>query len=362
MTPLALLALALSPDPAWAAADAAAAEYLADHPAATLTVGVLPLGDADGPPGSVRAYRGEKAGGGGAAGDGLYELASVTKAFTGTLLAMGVAAGEIDLDEPVARHLPADLAPPTRDGRSITPLHLATHTSSLPVQPPGIGLFALLAGDAGDPYAVYRPENLALTLRSLELPRPIGSRFEYSNLGVGLLGHALAGAAGADDYGTLLRDRITRPLGLADTVVTVDEAHAPRCLTPRDGGEPTSPWTFASLGAAGAVRSTADDLLAFAAACLGRPRPGAASLADPFDVASQPWRDLGEDRFVGLGWHGTPLRTGPMMIWHNGGTYGSRSFLGLVPSTGAAVVVLVNEGSEPVDAVALDVLNALHGR
>src|SRR6185369_646660 len=77
------------------------------------------------------------------AGDTIFEIGSITKAFTGTLLADQVLAGTVRLDDPIQKHLPDGLTIPRRDDRDITLLHLATHTSGLPVQPPLIGLFAL---------------------------------------------------------------------------------------------------------------------------------------------------------------------------------------------------------------------------
>ena len=359
LTAIALLAV-VSPlaEPAWGAAREPIRKLLAERPRATLTVGILFTGED--PRTEVRAFRGEEAGGPGAAGDGIYEVGSVSKAFTGTLLAIAVLRGEVDLDAPAARSLPAELAPPTRDGRSITPLHLATHTSSLPRLPPGLGLLALLSGTPDDPYAAYGRENLAVTVRTLELPRPIGSRHEYSNFGAGLLGLTLVGAAGgggmtAAGFESLLVDRLCDPLKLADTRITLGDAQRARFLAPGSG--PATGWTFDALAACGAVRSTAGDLLEFADACLH------GEFAEPFALAAQPWRDRGEGRHVGLGWHGTPLRpspgkAGPMMIWHSGMTGGFAAFLGLVPETGAAVVVLVNEAA-PVDGIGSEVLNAV---
>src|SRR5207253_94556 len=114
--------------------------------------------------------------------------------------------------------------------RDITFLHLATHTSSLPAQPAALGLFALTTKDPWNPYAEFDLAHLKKALPAIKLMRPIGSKFQYSNLGAGLLGHALAGAGKADSYESLLSQRTLRPLGLRDTRVRLDAGQARRLV------------------------------------------------------------------------------------------------------------------------------------
>jgi CubicO group peptidase (beta-lactamase class C family) len=338
-----------------AAVDKLVLPFLKDKPYLGLVVGVT---QPDGQ--SVYSYGkvtlGGKARPPGA--DTLFEIGSITKVFTGTLLADQVVAGRLRLDDPVQKHLPPEWKVPRRDDRDITLLHLATHSSSLPVQPPLIGLFALAHGEVRNPYRDYQKADLAKSLASIKLDRPIGCRFEYSNLGVGLLGHALAHAAGARGYEELLRQRITGPLGMADTGIrlTPDQAgRFPPCHA-KDGKE-TPAWTFGCLEPCGGLRSTAHDLLRFESANLGQRK---STLDRAFQLAHQPWRDTNrQNDYVGLCWMREKLsRGGPDMVWHNGGTFGSRSFLGLVPKAGVGVVVLSNSG-HPVDELAIAILRKL---
>lgn len=280
-------------------------------------------------------------------GTTIFEIGSITKIFTGTLLADLVRSGVVRLDDPVQRYLPDNFAVPRRDDRSISLLHLATHTSSLPVQPPTIGLIALLSKDPANPYGEYNEARLRQTLADLKLSRPIGGRFEYSNLGVGLLGHALAHAAKAKSYEGLLIQRLVNPLGLADTRLRLSDEQNKR-LAPahNNDGKRTSPWTFACLEACGGLRSTAHDMLLFSDAAMGRRKT---PLDEAFRMAQQPWRDTGlgpiGDQSIGLCWfrETLPLSKGKLTwLWHNGGTGGYRSFLGLVPEKGLAVVLLAN--------------------
>src|SRR5512132_4333622 len=144
-------------------------------------------------------------------------MGSATKVFTSLLLADSVRRGEVALSDPASKYLPPDVKIPERGGRQITLQDLATHTSGLPRLPSN-----LAAKDASNPYADYTVAQLYAFLSAYQLTRDIGSKYEYSNLGAGLLGHLLARRAGVD-YETLVRTRITGPLGMNSTVVTVKD-------------------------------------------------------------------------------------------------------------------------------------------
>ena len=125
--------------------------------------------------------------------DTVFEIGSTTKVFTSTILADMVHRGEVSLDDPVAKYLPADVKIPQRGGKQITLVDLATHTSGLPRMPSNFK-----PKDPDNPYADYTLANLFDFLSSYELTRDIGAQFEYSNMGVGLLGQALSRRAGMD--------------------------------------------------------------------------------------------------------------------------------------------------------------------
>ncbi len=144
----------------------------------------------------------------------LFEIGSITKAFTGVLLADALSRKEVALDDPANKHLPADLQIQSKSDAPITLLQLATHRSGLPVQPP---LIALIAGNKENPYADYTHAKLTRLTKELKPSRAPGEKYEYSNLAVGLLGHALVNAAKADSFDALVRDRICKPLALKDT-------------------------------------------------------------------------------------------------------------------------------------------------
>jgi len=146
-------------------------------------------------------------------GGTVFEIGSMTKVFTSLLLADMVSRGEVALTDPVAKYLPAEVKVPERGGVKITLQHLAMHTSALSRLPSNLN-----PKDANNPYADYTVQQLYEFLSSAELARDIGSRYEYSNLGAGLLGHVLARRAGMD-YETLVRKRILDPLGMKNTSI-----------------------------------------------------------------------------------------------------------------------------------------------
>src|SRR5947209_4284392 len=150
-------------------------------------------------------------------GDTVFEIGSVTKVFTSLLLADMVQRGEVALTDPVSKYLPADVKMPERGGKKITLIDLATHTSGLPGMPNNFH-----SKDPGNPYADYTVPQLYEFLATVELTRDIGSQYEYSNLGGGLLGHALARRA-RTDYETLVRTRILEPLGMKSTAITLSK-------------------------------------------------------------------------------------------------------------------------------------------
>ena len=146
-------------------------------------------------------------------GNTVFEIGSITKTFTASLLADMVARGEVRLSDRVQQYLPASVKIPTRNGREITLLDVVTVSSGLPGMPSNFK-----PADPGNPYADYTVRQMYDFLSGYTLPRDIGSKYEYSNLGMGLLGHTLALKAGKSYY-DLLNDRILTPLRMGDTEI-----------------------------------------------------------------------------------------------------------------------------------------------
>lgn len=401
-------------------------------------------------------------------GDTLFEIGWITKVFTGTLLADMVERGEVKLDDPVSKFLPASVKLPTHHGHPITLAQLATHASGLPRWPDNA-----IPREPQDPYADYTagqmyeflsryqpqekenapwfsgnefvnldslaaklkqpPESdrlsryLSLQLSSLShdnlsnyvggvnarlavslavdfnriirsgpiydaqrfagiklsdetlkqlsqnpqgrdlfrLNRTLlmeaypaelsveGFDFNYSHLGMGLLGHALALKAGTD-FETLLKQRVCDPLGLVSTSFTVAPSQRARLANGYDENlKPAMNWNFSILSGTGGLRSTANDLLKFLSANLGLTK---SSLWPAMRLAQTPRQKTAPSSSfqIGLGWQLT-YEFGSELLIHNGGTAGYHSFIGLDPKNKRGVVVLANS-ADNIDDIGLHLL------
>jgi serine-type D-Ala-D-Ala carboxypeptidase/endopeptidase len=263
-------------------------------------------------------------------GDTIFEIGSISKVFTSLVLADMVTRNQVALDDPAAKYLPESVKMPERGGKSITLLDLSTHTSGLPGLPGN-----LQPKDPHNPYADYSVDDLYQFLSAYELPRDPGSEFEYSNLGAGLLGHLLAHRAGTD-YESLIGTRITRPLTMPDTHITLSSAMKQRMATGHNAMlAPAANWDFPTLAGAGALRSSANDMLTFLEAFLGyKETPLAPAMKSMLEVRRPVGKTKGE---IGLAWHILGESA-----WHSGGTGGFRSFAGYDARARVGVVVLSN--------------------
>jgi CubicO group peptidase (beta-lactamase class C family) len=278
-------------------------------------------------------------------GDTIFEIGSVSKVFTSLLLADVVNRNEVALDDPAAKYLPQHVRMPERSGKCITLLDLSTHRSGLP------NVLNLKLKDPTNPYAGYGVDDLYQFLSGYELPRDPGSEFEYSNLGAGLLGHLLAYRAGSD-FESTIRRRITEPLGMPDTGITLSSSMKQRMATGHNSIlAPVANWDSLTLAGAGALRSSANDMLTFLEAFLGyKESPLAPAMKAMLEVR----RSLGNTRFeIALAWaiYGE-------VAWHSGGTGGFRSLVGCDLKAGTGVVVLSNASTlGGVDDIAFHLLN-----
>jgi D-alanyl-D-alanine-carboxypeptidase/D-alanyl-D-alanine-endopeptidase len=264
-------------------------------------------------------------------GDTIFEVGSITKVFTSLLLMDMAQKGEVSVTDSIARYLPAGVKAPERNGRTITLQDLATHRSGLPNEPPNII----------NPFGGYTAQQLYDFLGSYRLPQDTGSEFEYSNLGVGLLGHLLSIRAG-QDYPELLSARVLTPLGLRNTGIILSSEMRSRLAVGHDANlRPVPKMDFslrAPLAPAGGLSSSANDLLTFLAANLAYLKtPLARAMAAQLSIrqsTSMPPVD------IAYGWF--RAKTGRSIIWHPGSTPGYRSYIGFNPDARIGVVVLSN--------------------
>jgi CubicO group peptidase (beta-lactamase class C family) len=258
--------------------------------------------------------------------DTWFEIGSVTKVFTATLLADALQRGTVTLDTTVG----APFAP-----RQVTLRQLATHTSGLPRMPRDFA-----SSDALNPYA---DEDLAVLVKSFDAVsgglKPAPS--SYSNFGFAVLGQAVA-RAGGKPYAELLRERVLGPLGLRDTLLSWRDAKPDRLAPPYTATGPGSNWDLNAFSPAGALVSTTRDLARFVQANLGLVQtPLLATL-----VATRQAQAPGDapGRKIGLAWQ-LERRGAAEIVWHNGATGGYHSFVAFDPVAKIGVVVLTNHAA-----------------
>lgn len=285
-------------------------------------------------------------------GDTLYEIGSVSKVFTGLLLADAVERGLCRLDDRAQSLLPDDVQMPRwSDGDAPVLLwQLATHTSGLPRLPDMTG------ADPNDPYRHFDVQHLFAVLPQATLVTAPGATYAYSNLGAGLLGELMVRANRARDYEALLHDRITGPLHMDATSLAIPAERRTRLAPPYDAdGQPAHTWELAALAGAGGIRSTVHDMLAFARLQLA---PGDGELARAVKLSQQKRHDGANGIALALGWH---FARDGVTRWHNGQTGGYHAWFAVVPDKGLAVVALTNASSREVEQPAERVLQHLFG-
>jgi len=264
----------------------------------------------------------------------VFEIGSITKVFTALLLADMIVRGEVAADDPVAKFLPEHVRVPYFESKPITLLDLATYTSGLPRMPSNFK-----PRDAANPYADYSVEQLYDFVSNHKLRFSPGTHYEYANLGFGLLGHALALRAGMS-YEDLIVSRICAPLGMEDTRITLSGSMQQRLTRGHNAGlAPVANWDIPTLAGAGALRSTANDLVKFLEMRLGnKPSPLAPAMAMMLGDRHPTDRPRVE---VAHGWFlSTSYRD--EIAWKDGGTGGYATFIGFSTKSRRASILLSN--------------------
>jgi CubicO group peptidase (beta-lactamase class C family) len=275
----------------------------------------------------------------------VFEIGSISKTFTGILLADMVIKGDLNLDDELQDLLPEGIAAPTRNGESIKLFHLSNHTSSLPRLPDNMS-----PANPANPFADYSEKQLYDFLNGYELTRDIGSKYEYSNYAAGLLGHVLASKRKLT-YEELMVEVIAKPLGMENTRVVFTSKMKKNLALGHSDGIEVENWDLPTVAGAGAIRSTAVDMLKYLAANMGLEK---SSLYPAMQLAHKKSGSEDSKPIVGLGWH-TLEQDGEEIIWHNGGTGGYRTFTGFIKGGDKGVVVLTNSNAG-VDDIGIHLL------
>jgi CubicO group peptidase (beta-lactamase class C family) len=308
--------------------DSVARNYIQKSNTVGLSIGILRNG-------VTHIYNyGETAAGNGTMPDenSIYEIGSITKTFTSTLLAYYVNEGKIKLTDPITKYLPDSVAA-NKELEHITLLTLSNHTSGLPRLPDN---FEYHSSDPSDPYKDYTKQYLFSYLKTCKPVTKPGESYAYSNLAVGLLGTILEEVSGKS-FAEMVQEIICDPLNMQSTRQHLNPVQRQRFVKVyNEEGKETSPWSFSALAPCGALRSTVNDLLIYVKANMTKDDT---KLSKAFDLTHQITFNKGVK--LGLAWH-IILVNNVEYYFHNGGTYGSSSFLAFNTEKNIAVVILSN--------------------
>jgi CubicO group peptidase (beta-lactamase class C family) len=259
----------------------------------------------------------------------IFEIGSITKVFTSTLLAHQVINKKMKLDQPVKKFLPFKL----KGNPKITLKSLSNHTSGLPRLPDN--LFPMMLNNPGNPYKGYDVKMLeTYCSKQLHLKNPVGERYDYSNLGAGLLGYAICQKT-HKSYETLLQEIIFQPLGMSQTTTNRDLVEAQLVLGLDSEGKVTSNWNLEALAPAGNILSSVHDLSKFIIANFDTENP-------VYQLQQSKTKSIKPNMDIALGWHIIKTKTGKNWHWHNGGTGGYTSSMAIDVVNKKGVVLLSN--------------------
>ncbi len=286
--------------------------------------------------------------------DALFEIGSITKAFTATLLAQLAGEGIVDPDDSLQHFFTFPLKETARGDKAVRLRHLANHTSGMARIPEDMTWDILT--HRKNPYRDYGEKRLLNYLeKKMHLAQPPGDAYGYSNLGMGLLGYILSRETGSS-YEALLDTRIFGPLGMESSTSVLNEADADRLVKGRNRqGKVTPNWDLNVLVAAGGILSSAGDIARFVRYAWSD---------DPAVVRTRRvTANVSDQMAIGLGWHIRTNAQGVRQWWHNGATGGYRSCLAFDPETQQAVIILSNvSGGHPqagnIDNLCFDLLDS----
>ena len=266
----------------------------------------------------------------------IFELGSITKVFTSTVLAMEVLDGKMNLNDPVAKYLP-----PLKNSKgmaNVTLLTLATHASSLPRVLPQHSRYSL------------HPQKF---LENWQPTYPIGTKYLYSNLGFGLLGYALSYTM-QQSFSQMIQERITSPLMMTSTDVRIPDHlrdHDAQGYTAK--GERAKKIPSQLWPGSGALHSTGDDMLKFLKANLGVRGPE--KLLKAMKFTQNGFFRVNNYFTMALGWQRVKIKD-VLLIDKNGGVSGFSSYMGMVPEKKIGLVILANKRKASVTRLGRSIL------
>jgi len=277
----------------------------------------------------------------------IYEIGSITKTFTGLVLAKAVTENKLKLEDDIRKYLQGKFHNLTYYGKIVRIKHLASHSSGLPRIPENLTTQSDF--DKTNPYKNYTKNMLLSYLGTVKLKDEPGSEFEYSSLGMALLGLILEEVY-QSTFENLMKEKIIIPFNLQNTGLTLSEDQNKKFASGYDeNGEETNHWEMGIFAPAGALKSCTNDMLKYLE--LNRKEAEKALV-----LAHLPAYKGSET--VGLAWFIKKTKQGNTMIWHNGATYGSGSFSAFIREKESSLIILTNSETS-VDFLGIAILNYL---
>jgi CubicO group peptidase (beta-lactamase class C family) len=322
--------------------DSLALNYLRDPNNSSLSIGIV-----DGNTTSTYYYGETKKGTNTLPGEkSLYEIGSISKTFTGILLAHAINEKKIALTDDIRKYLPGEYPDLQYKGAPIRIANLANHTSGLPRLP--LDLDTTAGYNPENPYAHYTKEMIYQYLKTFKPDTAAGARSEYSNFGFAVLGGILEKVY-QKPLAELIKQIITGPLKMNNTYFDVPESDKALLTTgySEETGKAVPYWQLGAFNACGGLKSDLQDMLVFL-------KTNMADMNPDFALSHQE-TDRQADFSRGLAWMITPFR-GKINVWHNGGTAGYRTWSGYLKGKKLGVVILCNSGDD-VDDMALGLLS-----
>ena len=277
----------------------------------------------------------------------VFETGSVTKIFTSLLLAQMVSKNEVSLEDHIEKHLPSFVKVPEYKGKKIVLDHMSTHTAGFPYVPNNF-----IMKNMYNPFCEYSVEALYDFLCTFELQNKPGSKYIYSNICIGLLGHILSLKTNLE-YESLIFERLLKPLGMDNTKVTLTEEMKRRFAKAHIRDKIVPHWDIAVFEGAGALHSTAKDLARFIEANLGFYKtdlfPILKATYEARHKQDIPYLDVGHE------WN-ISYKYKPEIIYHGGATGGHQIFIGFCPETKTGVVICSNSAAYIYD-IGKNILN-----
>jgi CubicO group peptidase (beta-lactamase class C family) len=270
--------------------------------------------------------------------DSVFETGSLTKVFTAALLARLVIEGRLRLEDPLSAFFPFHMRHYPVNGKEITIKHLANHTSGLPSMPPGFMFHSYFHFHWDEPYKDFNTNKLLHYLKYDCKPAfTPGKRYQYSNLGFGILGYILEKQTGKS-YEELLQENIFRPLGMYSSTTLNENVRNKIARGIYSDGTPAPVWEMNAMVAAGGIKSTAYDLARFVKAQFP---PEDSS----FKLIREITCKIDSNNYAGLGWDIRRVKSGALWFIRPGGTRGYECCVILDPLKKNAVIVLSNLSS-----------------